>query len=246
MLVAPVFSHRFYPLLEPNESTPDMDRKFAILLSLCLGIVCAFIHRFGTQALDELNRDGHEALAISCEQLLEDWPKENFHLLLTDYQRGVKYSADDYDHDENWERVYVPLFPAHLQSVGNNFNSVIVYFNDVKNEDELNARLASGELDSQLWYTQQELPPEIHSDMAQKYRLMDFSHCVILQGGFRPPNKSIAKYAVLGSYLGMLVSGVIAIWNAVAMLLPTGKTRGFFEDEDDNLPISNRAGLPDV
>ncbi len=221
-----------------------MDRKFAILLSLCLGIVCAFVHWFGTKSVQELNDEGDQAISVSCAQLLEKWPRDNFHLLLTDYQRGNYVVARDEDQDENWELVYVPLFPAHLKSLGNNFNSVIVYFDDVKNEDELDARLDAGDLDAQLWYTQQELPEQIYSDMAQKYRLMDFSRCVVLQGGFRPPNKDIAKYAVLASYLGMIACGIIVVWNVIALLLPKHRPNDFFNDEDDG-PISNRAGLPD-
>lgn len=235
------------PLIRNNHSTnllPDMDRKFAILLSLCLGIVCAFVHWFGTKSFDELNSEGDQAISVSCEQLLEKWPRDNFHLLLTDYQRGKRFVSCDHDQDDNWELVYVPLFPSHLTTLGNNFSSVIVYFDDVKNEAELNARLAEGELDSQLWYTQQELPEAIHSDMAQEYRLMDFSRCVVLQGGFRPPNKAIATYAVLGSYLGMIACGIIVVWNFIAMLLPKRSPHDFFNDEDEG-PVTNRAGLPD-
>jgi hypothetical protein len=221
-----------------------MARKFAIILRLCLGVVCAFIHRFGTSSLEELTGETDQKIVVSCDQLLNKWPRDNFHLLLTDFQRGKHFVSYDHDQDENWELVYVPLFPSHLKSLGNNFNSVIVYFDDVKNEDELNERLASGELDTQLWYTQQKLPDDIHSDLAQSYRLMDFSKCVVLQGGFRPPSKDIATYAVLGSYLGLLSCGVIVAWNLVAMFLPKRGPRDFFNDEEDQ-PATNRAGLPD-
>ena len=222
-----------------------MDRKFAILLSICLGVVCAFVNWFANQSLSDEKTIGDQPIVVSTQQLLEEWPRDNFHLLLTDYQRGIPLATYDHDQDGNWELVYVPLFPAHLKSLGNNFNSVIVYFDDVKNEKELDARLASGELDSQLWYTQQKLPEDIHSDLANAYRLMDFSHCVVLQGGFDPPNKDVAKYAVLGSYLVILACGVVAVWNLVAMLLPKRRPHDFFNDEDEG-PITNRAGLPDL
>lgn len=222
-----------------------MDRKFAILLSICLGVVCAFINWFGTKSLDGLDKEENQPTVVSCEQLLEKWPRDNFHLQLTDYQRGKRIVSQDYDQDDNWEMVYVPLFPSRLSSLGNNFSSVIIYFDDVKNETELNERLASEKLDAQLWYTQQKLPTAIYSDMAQEYRLMDFSQCVILQGGFRPPNKDIASFAVLGSYLGILASGIIIVWNGIAMLIPKRRPYDFFNDDED-APITNRAGLPDL
>lgn len=227
-----------------------MDRKFAILLSICLAVLCAFVYRFATQSLSELSSEGDQATIVSCEQLLKKWPSDNYHLRLTNYQRGKQVVAYDRDQDGNWEKVYVPLFPAHLTTVGNNYNSVIVYFDDVKNEVELDERLSAEALDTQLWYTQQTLPVATHSEMAQHYRLMDFSRCVVLQGGFQPPNKKIATYAVLGSYLGLIACGIVAVWNLVAMLIPmlTPKRRPnrfFNDDEDDDAPITNRAGLPE-
>ena len=123
---------------------------------------------------------------------------------------------------------------------------MIVHFDDVKNEAELDERLATDGLDAQLWYTQQTLPPATHSEMAQHYRLMDFSRCVVLQGGFNPPSTKIATYAVLGSYLGLIASGIVAVWNLVAMLIPKPRSHSFFDDEEENdAPISNRAGLPE-
>ena len=222
-----------------------MDRKFAILLSLGLGILCAFVYRFAIGSRDSLNNEGNQATTISCQQLLEGWPRDNFHLLLTEYQRGARVASYDHDQDGNWELVYVPLFPARLTSLSNNYHSVIVYFDDVKNQAELNERLAAGKLDCQLWYTQQKLPPDIHSDLAHEYRLMDFSRCVVLQGGFEPPSMKIAEIASLGSYLGMIACGIVMVWNLVAMLLPKRRPRNFFDDDDDAAPVTNRAGLPD-
>jgi len=222
-----------------------MDRKFAILLSLCLGVLCAFVHRFATYSLSELNNDDTQATSVSCEQLLLEWPDNNFHLRLTDYQRGKRFVAVDQDQDGSWEKVYIPLFPNHLTALGNNYRSVIVHFDDVKNETELVARLAADELDAQLWYTQQTLPAATHSEMSQHYRLMDFSKCVVLQGGFRPASKKIATFAVMGSYFGLIAAGIVAVWNLVAMLIPTPAPRQFFDDEDEDAPVTNRAGLPE-
>ena len=221
-----------------------MDRKFAILLGLGLGILCAFVHWFATGSLDGLNNEGSQATTVSCQQLLKEWPRDNYHLLLTDYQRGARIAFVDRDQDDNWELVYVPLFPANLTEMNNNYYSVIVHFDDVKNQAELEERLAADGLDCQLWYTQQTLPPAIHSDLAHDYRLMDFSRCVVVQGGFRPPNKKIAEIAVVGSYLGMIACGIVMIWNLVAMLLPKHRPHNLF-DEDDDAPVTNRAGLPD-
>lgn len=221
-----------------------MDRNFAILLGLGLGILCAFVNRFATASLDDLKNEEKQATAVSCQQLLKEWPRDNFHLLLTKYQRGAHVASYDRDQDGNWDLVYVPLFPADLTTLGNNYYSVIVHFDDVKNEAELDERLASEGLDCQLWYTQQELPSAIHSDLAHAYRLMDFSRCVVVQGGFHPPNAKVAEIAVLGSYLGMIVGGIVAVWNMVAMLLPKRRPHNFFDDDDD-APVTNRAGLPD-
>jgi len=223
-----------------------MHRKLAILTSFCLGILCAFVYKFGTLSLDGIDNVVEQTTVVSCQQLLSEWPSDNYHLRMTDYQRGQHVAFYDHDQDKNWELVYVPLFPAHLSEVGNNYRAVIVHFNDVKNEQELDERLASGELDSQLWYTQQTLPSAIHSDLAQKYRLMNISGCVVLQGGFQPPNGQIAKSAVLGSRIGMIACTIVAIWNLLA-LVPSmqqhyGSTR---DEEEEDAPVSNRAGLPE-
>lgn len=221
-----------------------MDRKFAILLSLGLGILCAFVHRFATGSLDESNSEVSQATTVSCRQLLKEWPRDNFHLRLADYQPGARIVHYDRDQDGSWDLAYLPLFPADLTTLGNNYYAVIVHFDDVKNEAELNERLAAKELDCQLWYTQQKLPPDIYSDLAREYRLMNFSRCVVVQGGFNPPNTKIAKGAVLGSYLGMIACGIVMVWNLVAILLPKPRPHKFF-DEDDDAPVTNRAGLPD-
>lgn len=223
-----------------------MDRKIAILLGLGLGILCAFVHKFATYSLEQQSHEGDQATVVSCQQLLEKWPRDNYHLLLTDFQRGTPLASYDYNQDGNWDLVYVALFPAHLTELGNNYRSVIIHFDDVKNEAELDERLSAERLDSQLWYTQQKLPPAAHSDLARQYVLMDFSRSVVLQGGFQPPNMKIAKFAVRGSYLGMIACGIVAVWNMIAMLLPKPRPHNFFNDgDDDDLPVTNRAGLPE-
>ena len=204
-----------------------MNRKLAILLSVCLGVVCAFVYTVGKRSAAAAEDQVFDPTVISCKELLEAWPKDNYHLVLTDYQRGKRYASYDYDQDGNWDLVYVPLFPADLRELGNNFRSVIVYFDDVHNEQELTERLATGQIDTQLWYTQQKLRSDIHSDLAHQYRLMNFSKCVVLQGGFRPASPMIGKSALL-----------------VSTILPKSQDRNFMDDEDD-APITNRAGLPD-
>jgi hypothetical protein len=54
----------------------------------------------------------------------------------------------------------------------------------------------------------------------------------------------IGKSALLVSTIGMIASGIIAVWNLIAMILPKSQDRNFMDDEDD-APITNRAGLPD-
>lgn len=223
-----------------------MDRKFAILLSLGLAILCAFVYKFATYSLEQQNQKGDDATVVSCQKLLEEWPRDNYHLVLTDFQPGATVASYDYDQDDNWDLVYVALFPSDWTELGNNYRAVIVYFDDVKNKAELDERLSAESLDSQLWYTQQTLPSAVHSDLASQYVLMDFSRSVVLQGGFRPPNMKVAEYAVLGSYLGIIACGIVAAWNMIAMLLPKPRPHNFFnDDDDDNLPVTNRAGLPD-
>ena len=223
-----------------------MDRKLAILLAVCLGILCAFVYKFTTLSLDSQDNVAAQTTVVSCQQLIKEWPSDNYHLRLTDYQRGKHVASFDNDQDGNWDKVYVPLFPAHLTEVGNNYNAVIVYFDDVKNEQELNERLETGELDSQLWYTEQKLPSPIHSDLAQKYRLMDFAGCVVLQAGFEPPDSQTVKSVVLGSRIGMIACAIVAIWNLLAMV-PSMRPHydSVQEEEEEDLPLSNRAGLPE-
>ena len=75
---------------------------------------------------------------------------------------------------------------------------------------------------------------------------MDFAGCVVLQAGFEPPDSQTVKSVVLGSRIGMIACAIVAIWNLLAMV-PSMRPHydSVQEEEEEDLPLSNRAGLPE-
>lgn len=220
-----------------------MSRKLAILLGACVAVVCAFVNFLARKSAEELTDVVSKPVVISCQQLLDQWPDDTYHIQLVEFQRGKEVVARDFDGDSSWDLVYVPLFPNALRKVGNNYSSVIVHFDDVPNDAALNKRLEQGQLESQLWFSEQELPTDIHSEMARKHVLMDFSKCVVLQGGFRPPSPILGKSLIFGSCIGLIAASIFMIWNLIAMMIPQRKPMDLHIEQPQR--TSNRAGLPD-
>ena len=148
---------------------------------------------------------------LTCQQLIDGELPPTSQFSLTDFQPGKHFVPTDTDQDGKWDQVVVPLFPADQKRLGQNYRAALVYFGDVPDFDALMARLREPELTVQYRPHQQNLERSTYNQLAQHYRSMDFSKCVLAYSGF-PETSSLSSPWLIGG--GMLLLGglIIGAW----------------------------------
>ncbi len=221
-----------------------MFRLLIILLSVCCTVLCGFVAQVTENVIETDQQVPTNVVeSISCQQLLDERPVKPTGLQLTGFRPGKYLGTRDWDHDENWEYLAVPFFPQHVDKLDKNYTAVIVCFDEIKNWEQLEQVVEHQAIESHYARSQQDLPTDIHSQLAQKYTSMDFRNCVVLQtGGLIPQQVALGTSVITVSLLIGGLSALVGGWNFLALLL------GFFkrprQSAIETAPVVNRAGLP--
>jgi len=179
----------------------------------------------------------------TCSALLEEQPVKTVGITLSEFVAGPYKAVFDYDSDGEWEDVCLVMFPSEKRTVTYGYNAVLVKFNEVTSQEQLDEVIASGELETNYWPRRQELEPAIHSSLAQSYKNLDFSNSIILHCGYKAENPLLGEASLELSK----IAGAIALGIAFLTLLTfLFKKRGpkDLSEVDFDAPVTNRAGLP--
>jgi len=211
-----------------------MIRKFVILICICIAACSAAVAYLSMQV-------DKEAQALVGEGIPHT--KNTTGIQLTEFASGKLIADFDYDGDQQWDDVCVPLFPPKKSKVTWGYTSVLVHFKGVTNQEQLDALLAEGKLDTDYWPQRQELANATHSKLAQGYKNLDFSKSIVLHYGYEAENPLLGKTSLELSKMVGAVSLGIAFLTLLTFLFKA-RPKNLNELKEEDIPVTNRAGLP--
>lgn len=179
--------------------------------------------------------------AISADDLINDAPKENKAVRVTDFYFGripVGINLDDSKKD--WEETYIPLFANTGEIQKYNAICVIYRTDEIKSVEDVEEFFDKKELEGFYVYHAQELPDYAFSNLAQRYKSLDYSRCVLLTST-KPEDPVKASYHL--ALLGFAVFLSIAGWQSFALM---GDLKSKIETEKRAKEVSDAAGLSEL
>lgn len=178
---------------------------------------------------------------ISATDLINDAPQEDKALRLTDFHFGripVGINLDDSKKD--WEETYIPLFPN--DGAVQKYNAICVIFqsDELSNIEEVEEFFDKKEIEGFYVQSAQDLPEYAFSNLAQKYKSLDYTRCVLLTSKKPEP---LVKPTYHLALLGFAVFLSIAGWQSFALL---GDLKSKIEKEKQAKEVSDAAGLSEL
>jgi hypothetical protein len=206
-------------------------------------VLCAIVGFLTNRALQESEKRLGPATPIACDGILETHPTETSRILITDFIPGKHFAVLDYENDEQWEQLCVPMFPKKRLKITHSYRAVLVCFNNVPDRESFRELADAAEIDTNYWPMRQNLDAAIHSQLAQQYKNLDFANSPVLHCGFETSNPVLGATSLKLS-IGV---GATAIFTAFIALL----AGLFFKPRSESLDglmtpeqNTNRAGLP--
>ena len=138
----------------------------------------------------------------------------------------------------------MPLTPPSDKKVTWGYCTVLVHFKGVENQEQLDALLDSGTLETMYWPRRQELNTATHSKLAQSYTNLDFSKSIVLHCGYEAENPLLGETSLQLSKIAGALSLGIAFLTLLTFLFKARQPKSLNELDLDDAPITNRAGLP--
>lgn len=223
-----------------------MIRKFTILLSLCCVVLCTFVGYLSDQAIKSSEKRTAPPVDVACQELIDERPIETSSYLVKDFAPGKFWAEIEATDTGEWSEVCMPLFPRRRSGIKHSYRGVVVCFKGVKNESELVELLQQGELELNFWPTRQDLPSVHYSRLAQRYKSMDFENSVVLHWGFEKEGPLLGKSSLMLSYAVGAIALCVAVFTLLIgflMKLKPKPSAFSFEEDDEDQPTTNRAGL---
>lgn len=203
------------------------------------------------RAIEESEQIQTESVELLCQELLDKTPRETTEVVIKNFKVGKKIAHFDFDGDEKWDLVGIPIFPIEKQKQAFAYRSVIVCCKGIPDQaafDEIFNEEGLAELAFDFWPQRQELDANIHSRLATMYRSMDFARSPVVYFGFERVNPLLGETSLRLSYVIGAGAGGVAV---VTMLLSA--LFGFFGRifKRPKNPVGppkrsagNRSGLP--
>lgn len=219
-----------------------MIRKAIILLCFCCVVLCAFIGNLSYQAIQDTQKAVGEAVSMTCEEALQTEFWETSRVKLSDFSNGKYFATVDWNGDDSWESLCVPIFP-HRPDFGYGWRAVLIRFKGVQTREEFEKLVESGSLDVTYWPGRQKLDRVVHSQLAQSYKNLDFANSPVLCYGFEPGNPLLGETSLKLS-AGVGVLSVLMAFLAVIVQPIKFKRRVKPEQETRPTQKGKRAGPP--
>lgn len=221
-----------------------MIRRVLIPLCLCCAILCAFIGYVSQKAIDESASVKTNAEVFQCQALIEDRPLESIGVVIQDYITVDRFAKLDFDDDDQWDEVAIPLFPSQKPKSKAAYQSVIVCFKGVGDREALEKALAKKEVRAEYWASRQKLDDHLKTQLAYSFINMDFENSPVVYVGYSATNPLLGVKSLQLSYLlggGSLALAALAFLFSVVVSLFNRKPK--FRPEPPK-PKNNLAGLP--
>jgi hypothetical protein len=221
-----------------------MIRRVLIPLSLCCAVLCAFIGYLSHRAIEESKQVASNVQEFGCRQLIDKKPRKSTGVVIQDFIYLDRYAALDFDGDDKWDEVAVPVFPNQKQASKAAYQSVIVWFKDVPNQEALQEALKTDKIRADYWVAKQNLDEHLKSQLAIKFKHMDFENSPVVLVGFAQANPLLGPATLKFSYvggLGALGFGALAFLMSIVMSLLNRKPK---IRSAPPKPTANKAGLP--
>lgn len=200
--------------------------------------------------MDESVKVKTTKVPMTCQEVLEQRPLESASIELSDFMVGKRSAKLDFDDDDEFDLVGVPLFSKDLDFKKKyGYYGVIFCAKGIKTEAEYEALLGGEELpvlSVDYWPQRQKLDLALHSKLAQQYRSLDFAKSPVVLYGFERENPLLGK----STYQISVIVGIVSISIAALTILITalaGFLKKFFRRKPKPTapqPVANRAGLP--
>ncbi len=206
-------------------------------------VLCAFVGFLSKRAIQDTEKSLKPALPVACDEILESRPTETARILVTDFVPGKHFAFLDYENDDQWEQLCVPMFPNKRLKITHSYQAVLICFKNVPDSEAFKELMASGEIDANYWPMRQNLDVAIHSQLAQQYKSLDFANSPVLHYGFEASNPVLGETSLKVS-LGI---GAAAIFAAIVAVLAGLFLKPRSESLEDLITPeqnTNRAGLP--
>lgn len=208
-------------------------------------VLCAIVGYLSNGAIKESEIRMGPAKSLSCSDILDKRPNETTHIVITDFIPGKHFATIDFDDDEKWEELCVPFFAKRQPEAKHAYRSVMICFKGIADRDAFKSLIASGEIDTNYWPMRQELDLALHSQLAQKYKNMDFANSPVFHCGFETSNPvlgetSLKLSAAVGGFAAMVAVLTFLVGLCIKLFNRKSKEPAFPELEE----TSNRAGLP--
>jgi len=198
------------------------------------------------QAMDESERLETQALEYTCEAMIKKPPKESTGVILTDFIGLDLFATVDVDNDDSWNELAIPLFSKSATQSKNTYRSVIACFMDVPDEATLTEIIKQPKLHADYWPART-LPDYLHSQLAVKFRNMDFAQSPVVLIGYPKSNPLLGKSSLqLSKTVGIAslgVAGLSFLFSMFSKLVKLIKLKPKPRRPKPE-PTRNRAGLP--
>ena len=198
-----------------------MFARLLIPLCLCCVVLCGFVGFLSKRAIEEGAQISSETLELTCGSFIDSPPVVSSGVLLSDFDYVDQIATIDNDGDGKWDEVAIPLFsPDGFESQAG-YSGVIACFRDVPDLETLHQRLASNKLQANYRVEEQNLGLRLHSQLAMKFKHMDFEHSPIVTVGYGSDNPLLGETSLKYSYtVGAAAIGIALL--SLVYLVVTG------------------------
>ena len=219
--------------------------RLLIPLCLCCVVLCAFVGFLSKRAITETAQVSSVPVEFDCSSFIDSPPKKSSGVLLKDFVFVDLIATIDKDGDGKWDEVAIPLFSPDGFKSKAYYSAAIACFQDVPDLETLHQRLASNELQAYYWVNDQKLSLNLHSQLATKFKHMDFQQSPVVTVGYGNDNPLLGEASLEYSYLvGAAAVGVLIL--TLAYLVVAGLLNAVPRSprRPRRASAKNRAGLP--
>lgn len=221
-----------------------MIRRVLIPLCLCCAILCAFIGYVSQKAIEESKNVKSNAEVVQCQALIEDRPVESVGVVIQDFITVDRFAKLDFDNDDQWDEVAIPLFPSQKPKSKATYQAVIVCFRGVSDRAALEKALVGKEVQAEYWASRQKLDDHLKTQLARSFINMDFENSPVVYVGYSTTNPLLGAKSLQLSYLLGGVSLALGALAFVFSVLVSWLNRKPKFRPDPPKPKQNLAGLP--
>lgn len=178
--------------------------RLMIIMIVVGGMLCYW----GYQEWALANVAGHEPRTITAEQLVQNGPGKNAHVVVTDFVLGENFVASQFKNSSTWTDVWVPVIPLNDELVDPDNVRLIIKASGIKDEQALQKFGARPSFQGMVINEIDSIGSEEEKLLKKEYPKTDFSKCWIVEVD-RKPASSGKIFGLLGAGVALIVVGIV-------------------------------------